>query len=589
MGLNEEHSALVGREVEFAITRAGLRVLTPGLVRELTLAVLAERGVADALLRARARIGMSVMDAERLIRGENKRGGAPAPATATRAGEESRQNPTLSDRAIAAIIKREYALQAIFSDGVSAAHMAGEIHLENLGEPDRLYSLILPADLGGETTRENGGDQGHERALNRLGAETRVLTAQLSGELVWDAFNWDCAAWLMKESTSERYADDAQLKDYAARICGILTQSSHDTGCRKIALHLDWDAPAHLSQAGIDYANDDAALAATARKIMQNLLHAFPSAATTATNAPSLELIVHITTRWAASHDYHQTLEAVTQAAAEGKALRIALDRDDQDQFFARYGLNWRRGMQTPRAFCFGRVAINLVRLAKDAAGDETAYFEALADRLELAAQAHLEKRVFLEKLLALGDRGPLARLARRDQGETRGKPFLRLDRATHLLCPIGLSEAARAFIPEDETSTRAADLAARTLAVMLDEAAQLSAQHKIRLLVAPSRSRNAPSRLARIDRRRENRNSARSSQSYSADISVMPLQERNAETLFAKIESDAALHLQNFYEPAASLDVRDYDPKQLAVLISRAFYQTDAVALLFNKEPHRI
>ncbi|HVG39026.1 MAG TPA: anaerobic ribonucleoside-triphosphate reductase [Pyrinomonadaceae bacterium] len=561
LGLDETQSELIGQEVEFAITRSGLRVLTPGLVRELTMAVLAERGVSDAVLRARARIGLSVADAERIIRGENQI-----------AFDGQKRDPLSSDRALSSSIKREYALQAIFSEPVVAAHLAGDIHIEDLGEPDRLFSVTQPYEFphvrkDGETPLSG---REIEHAIGRLSEETRALALHLSGEVVWDAFNWSCAALFGHDSEL--------LTEYAESVVGALASALSGTGCPKVVLHLDWDPPAHLPKFGGD--QDEKNLAAPARALMNALLTTGAHAgAGRGDDYSPVRFVVHLRTGWEAHHDYHQTLEAVTRAASAGAPVRLSLDRGDGDDLFVRYGLMApRRGQTTPpRAFCFGRISINFARLAlaygekESAEAAEREGAAKLRRCVELAAQAHLEKRIFLEKLLALGGRGPLGRLTAREAGQ----PYLKLDRAIHLISPVGLGEAIR-------LTGGGLGEARDTLGHLQSEVERLSAQHKIRLLVAPSRSRQAPLRFARLDNRRQLTKSA-PFRAYRADLSIG--QHENKGDHFARVEDEAQLHAKSMYEAEVRLNVKGADPKHLAVLISRALYQTHAAALCFHPE----
>jgi ribonucleoside-triphosphate reductase (formate) len=103
---------------------------------------------------------------------------------------------------------------------------------------------------------------------------------------------------------------------------------------------------------------------------------------------------------------------------------------------------------------------------------------------LELAAQASLEKRVFLEKLLARGESGVLAMLAMRPNNE----PFLRLNWTAHALCPLGLSALANIVSGAPvETSPLAQEFAARVIAHLNLEAERLSVKHKVRFILAES------------------------------------------------------------------------------------------------------
>jgi ribonucleoside-triphosphate reductase len=538
-GLDAELSAAIGHEVEFAIARAGLRALTPGLVRELTMAVLAERGVSDSLLRARTRVGLTVADAERLVRG------------ALTASNAAPQNPAGTDRAIAAAIKREYALHAIFSEKVASAHLAGDIHIEKIGEPDRLFSITQPAPLWSESTRADAR-QHAEPALALIGAETRALAAYISGEIVWDGFNWMLAGQFGEEGTSEQVL--------AERAFDVLADALDNASCERVVLHLDWDPPAHLGA--------DPNRAAPARRLMRAMLDAPRRPAHVES---SCLLVVHVTPQWGSAHAYREALDATARAAAAGRRVRVALDREGHSPWLTRYGASFRRGAP-PRSFCVGRMCLNLVRLAHAEGQSEEKFAGGLTRAAELAAQAHLEKRVFIEKLMALGNKGALARLAQRDGA----KPFLRLDRATHHISPVGLGEATRLLAGgEDETAR-----ARRILEQLTHEAERLSAAHKIRFLISPSRSQAAPARFARLDQRREARAIA-PARAYSNALSLAG--EKVARDHFARTRDDGALHLEALFDADVHLNATGADPKQLAVLISRAFYQTTAAALLFN------
>ena len=82
-------------------------------------------------------------------------------------------------------------------------------------------------------------------------------------------------------------------------------------------------------------------------------------------------------------------------------------------------------------------VSINLPRIAYQADKDDTKLFNLLTEKFVLAVKAHKEKRVFLERLLALGEDGPLSLLTmNRD-----GAPYLRFNLASHLVGMVGLNE----------------------------------------------------------------------------------------------------------------------------------------------------
>src|SRR5262249_47322315 len=156
-------------------------------------------------------------------------------------------------------------------------------------------------------------------------------------------------------------------------------------------------------------------------------------------------LILHINRHFNAVPGYRGLLELASRLAVDRGGLTIAFDRDDEGSFYRRYGISDEKALERTsthslRSSQLPGVSLNLPRVGYLAAGDQLQAFEELTRLMETAAQAHLEKRVFLEKLLALGERGPLAALTTR----ASGSPFLRLNWTTHAINPVGLNELCR-------------------------------------------------------------------------------------------------------------------------------------------------
>jgi ribonucleoside-triphosphate reductase len=82
-------------------------------------------------------------------------------------------------------------------------------------------------------------------------------------------------------------------------------------------------------------------------------------------------------------------------------------------------------------------VTLNLPRVGYRARNDDAQFFSLLDGLMALAVQAHLQKRAFIEKLLTLGDAGPLAMLAM--DGE--GGPYLTPGDAVYTIGVVGLNE----------------------------------------------------------------------------------------------------------------------------------------------------
>ncbi|HPU29076.1 MAG TPA: anaerobic ribonucleoside-triphosphate reductase, partial [Syntrophorhabdaceae bacterium] len=124
--IDEETANQISIEVEQTIRKAGVKMVTAPLIREIVNAKLIERGLETAR-KMHTRLGMPIYDVDSLILHPNKENAnVPHGPEAT--------NLTLAER-----IKKEYALLAVFSQDVADAHMNGDIHLHDLGFIDRPY------------------------------------------------------------------------------------------------------------------------------------------------------------------------------------------------------------------------------------------------------------------------------------------------------------------------------------------------------------------------------------------------------------------------------------------------------------------
>jgi ribonucleoside-triphosphate reductase len=217
-------------------------------------------------------------------------------------------------------------------------------------------------------------------------------------------------------------------------------------------------------------------------------------------------LVLHLTSESLEDSPSRELVKLACEVSSKRGGVTLAFDRADNRAeagvFASRYGVADDRMIKEDeswqwRTAVFSSTAINLPRIGYRAAGDRVKAFELLSELLELAAQASLEKRVFLEKLLARGESGSLGLLARRPDDEA----FLPLNRTIHAICPIGLTELAEAVFGKPlESSLEAQEFAGHIVAHLEKELLRLSAKHKVKFILAESSDLSAAHRLARLD-----------------------------------------------------------------------------------------
>ena len=126
-GLDSDKSRYIAKIVEKKIIDSGLEMLTTGIIREFVDVALLQAGE-EKRMKKQQILGVPTYDLEQLI--------------FTKSVENSNiaaNNPEAINLAIAEIILKKYALENIFSEEVTEAHLTGRIHLHDLGYPIRTY------------------------------------------------------------------------------------------------------------------------------------------------------------------------------------------------------------------------------------------------------------------------------------------------------------------------------------------------------------------------------------------------------------------------------------------------------------------
>jgi len=144
-------------------------------------------------------------------------------------------------------------------------------------------------------------------------------------------------------------------------------------------------------------------------------------------------------------------------------------------------------------------VTLNLPRLGYKAEGDEKKLFTLLSEFIEKAAQAHVQKKDFMEKLLSYAEDGPLAVLAMNHDGF----PFLRMKVAGYVIGIAGLNELAQIHKGSElHQSNEALEFGLKVVDYIKREADRLSKELKMNIVLGQSLAETTAYRLARLDLR---------------------------------------------------------------------------------------
>jgi ribonucleoside-triphosphate reductase (formate) len=499
-GLDEPTAEAISREVEKQIVASGIGLLTTALIRELVDAKLIERGLEQAR-RLHARLGFPLYDVRQLILHQNKEN-ANVPHA-----------PEGTSLALVEGIKREYALRDVFSREVGDAHVSGELHLHGLGYIDRPYSscqsleylkrfgLRLPHSV------TVAGPAKHAEVLLahmvRFGAS---LQGHFAGVIGWDAVNLSFAPYLagMEEREVEQFA---QMMIYE------FSQLTSARGGQAIFtdIHLYWEIPRWLADipaigpGGKLTGKTFREYEAESRKLAQALMAVYREG--DATGKPFIfpRPIIHISDDFFRTSGHEGFLEDACGAAALRGNPFFMFDRTGSGPSTAcgcrgdeaKNPAEHLEQLQRLRSVSIQNVTLNLPRLGYRAEGEDERMFALLAENMALAAKAHIQKRDFIEKLLALGDAGPLAMLAM----QSDGTPYLQMSGADFLIGMTGLNELVQIRTGRQlHESDGALAYGLEVIRFMRQEADKLSGIHNMRFVLEQTPAETTAHRFARLD-----------------------------------------------------------------------------------------
>ncbi|HOT42880.1 MAG TPA: anaerobic ribonucleoside-triphosphate reductase, partial [Syntrophorhabdaceae bacterium] len=455
--IDEETAKDISIEVEQTIRKSGVKMVTAPLIRELVNAKLIEKGLETAR-KMHTRLGMPIYDVDSLILHPNKENAnVPHGPEAT--------NLTLAER-----IKKEYALLSVFSQDVADAHMNGDIHLHDLGFIDRPYC----SGQSLEYIKRFGLNLPHSLSMAKPAKHPEVLLAHLikfaaalqsnfAGAIGWDAINIFFAPYLEGMS-------DNDVKQLAQMLIFEFSQQAVARGGQAIFsdINLYWEVPKHfentpaIGPGGTYTGRTYGEYEKEAQRFVWKLFEVYKEGDGAGRPFFFPKPIVHITEKFFRTEGWQDFLYHICDVASDKGNTYFVFDRGETAKISECCRLSFKleerdlKDAKEPwrmRYCALQNVSLNLPRIAYMAKGDDTRLFDLLTDRFVLAVKAHKEKRSFLEKLLALGEDGPLSLLTMKQDD----MPYLRFDLASHLIGMVGLNEMVQIHTGEElHSSTQA-------------------------------------------------------------------------------------------------------------------------------------
>jgi ribonucleoside-triphosphate reductase len=499
--VDESTAEEISREVESVVRKSGIKFVTAPLIREIVNAKLIEKGLETAR-KMHTRLGMPMYDVGNLILHPNKENAnVPHGPEAT--------NLTLAER-----IKKEYALLAVFSQEVSDAHMNGDIHIHDLGFIDRPYcsgqsiEYIKKFGLNFPHTLSMAKPAKHpEVLLAHLIKFSAALQSNFAGAIGWDAVNIFFAPYIVG-------MPDKELKQLAQMLVFEFSQQAVARGGQAIFsdINLYWEVPKHFENTpaigpGGEYTGKTyGEYEKEAQRFVWKLFEVYKEGDGSGRPFFFPKPIVHITEKFFRTEGYRDFLYHICDVAGDKGNTYFVFDRGETAKISECCRLSFKldeRDLEDAKKpwrmrYCaLQNVSINLPRIAYMAKGDDTKLFDLLTERFILAVRAHKEKRNFLEKLLSLGEDGPLALLTMRKDG----MPYLRFNIASHLVGMVGLNEMVQIHLGEElHESKKALKFGLKVIAHMKLLAEKMGKKEGMRILLEQTPAESTSYRFARLD-----------------------------------------------------------------------------------------
>jgi len=501
--IDRDTAEQISREVEEQIITSKISLVTAPLIRELVDAKLIEHGLEEAR-KMHTRLGVPLYDVDQLILHPNRENAnVPHGPEAT--------NLTLAER-----IKKEYALLSVFSQEIGDAHMRGDLHLHDLGFIDRPYcsgqsleyikkfGLNLPNSLSMAKPAKHS-----EVLLAHMVKFAAALQSNFAGAIGWDAVNLFFAPYL--EGLSDR-----EVHQLAQMLVYEFSQQAVARGGQAIFtdINLYWEVPKHfenvmaIGPGGEFTGKTYAEYASEAQRFVWALFDVYREGDAVGRPFFFPKPLVHITEKFFQTAGHMDFLAHICNVAAEkgntyfvfdrgntakvSECCRLSFKLEQSDLEDAKYP--WRM-----RYCALQNVTLNLPRIAYQCAGDDTKLFAKILDVFSKAVRAHLEKKNFLERLLALGDNGPLALLTMNKDG----LPYLRMHRVTNLIGMVGLNEMVQVHLGKQmHESEEALGFGLKVIAYMKLLADRMSQKYGMRFVLEQTPAESTAYRFAKLDLR---------------------------------------------------------------------------------------
>lgn len=527
-GISKEDAEEVAAAVEKKVLASGIKTITVNLVRELVDNELFIRGLSKKLEKQQT-IGIPNFNLNQII--------------FTKSNENSNitaNNPEAVNLELAEIILKQYALKEIFSKDVAEAHMTGALHIHNLGMPIRVYcSAHSPEFLKKYGLRLNNLSTASSPAKHagtltgHINTFLASMQAYYAGALGLAYINIFYAPLL----AGENYETMKQEAQYLIFSC---SQSAFSRGGQTLFIdfNVHMGVPSYMKNVpaigpggkymhkmpdgSIEKLNDvprdesgnlkqpekgriltygdfEKESQDFAKAMMEVWMHGDSDGKP----FPFPKFNLHVNEESFKDPKQNELFRFACKVASVNGATYFVFDREEatlsqccrlKTKITDNYMIQHPESMR----FCgFLNVTLNLPQAAYRADGDLEKTIEEVKKTMDTAARAHIQKKNFVKRI---SDQ-PGSPLWQIGMTVSDGKPYVDLDKATHIIGLIGLNECVKRITGKElHESDEAYKTGLKVISAMYFKCKELEKEFGVKFTLEESPAESTSLRLAKID-----------------------------------------------------------------------------------------
>jgi len=490
----------IARAMEEKVFSSGLRRVSTSLIRELADNELFERGLSKRL-EMHSVVGMPRYDLEQLIYSKSQEN-----------SNITANNPEAINLAIAETTLKQFALKEVFTREIADAHRKGVVHLHDLGYPTRVYcsshslEYLKKYGLSLENLDTQSAPAKHARTLTgHLNTFLASMQAYYAGALGVGYINVLYAPYLEGMSYD-------QMRQEAQHLIFSGSQSAFSRGGQTLFLdfNVHTGVPSYMRNipaigpggktTGKTYGDYEKIAQDFCRALLDVWRHGDANGHVFA--FPKCDF--HVNADTFTDPAQRGVLEHACQIAGENGSPYFVFDRDEvtlaaccrlRTAITDNYMLSHIESMR----FCgFQNVTINLPQAAYRAGrGNLQALLAEIDKGIEIAVQAHLQKRRFIAHLMSAPNM-PLWEIGKKARD---GRPYVELDKATYIIGLIGLNECVEYISGRElHENDEALKLGLKIVSHMYFRAKEAGKKHNLKFSLEESPAESATRRLAKVD-----------------------------------------------------------------------------------------